>query len=160
MSDLTSTYVSHHSMNLYRLNSCALVTPYGAKILVNIGSGYYRTWLLTEPNDYLNKCWLNSSRGLCHPPKNCNVVNVQEGNHYNAFENCTFNVKGTSPRGQWVGHEWYELKGLNINIDNDTRIISFTPIQWCIPMCGMVKVYKTFCAGYIAAISPNHIFSL
>ena len=52
---------------------------------------------LTAPSHYMSQHWLIISRVLCHSPKSNSTRNAHESNHHNVFENCTFNIKDTSP---------------------------------------------------------------
>ena len=53
---------------------------------------------LTAPSHYMNKFRLIVSRVLCHSPESYSNINAHESNHYNAFENYTFEIKVASNR--------------------------------------------------------------
>ena len=57
---------------------------------------------ITASSHYLNQCWL-ITRGVvwCSPESNF-TANVQAIILNNGFENHTYNITATSPRGQWI----------------------------------------------------------
>ena len=60
---------------------------------------------LTALIHYLNQCWLLINEVLSllwHSPESNCTVNAQITVLYNEFENYTFKIIPTSPRGQWV----------------------------------------------------------
>ena len=59
-------------------------------------------WCLTAPSHYLNQCWLITSEVLWHSPESNYTVSAQAPILYNKFENYTFKISATSPKGQWV----------------------------------------------------------
>ena len=74
---------------------CGLMTPYGERDLVNIGSG---NGLL--PDVCPMQCWLTGSYQW-DPAK------ITWGQFYNHFENYLSKLSFKSPRGQWVGYYLY-----------------------------------------------------
>ena len=52
---------------------------------------------------------LSICKVLCCSPYSNSTRNTHEGDHYNTFENQTFKIKATSPRGQWVKPELGQL---------------------------------------------------
>ena len=84
-----------------QLSHCHVEMPYCIMDLTrHIGSG---TGLCpTAPNHYLNQCWLVMSRVLLHSAKDNSNGNTHEVITTTHFENHTFKVKATSPRGQCV----------------------------------------------------------
>ena len=57
---------------------------------------------LTAPSHYQNQCWLVNRVLLCYSLKDNSAGNVHESNHCNTYENYTFEINATYPRGQWV----------------------------------------------------------
>ena len=57
---------------------------------------------LTEPSHHLNQCWLIISEVLWHWAESNFTASTQALILYNDFENHTFKISFTSPRGQWV----------------------------------------------------------
>ena len=54
---------------------------------------------------YLKQCWLFISEVLWHPRESNFIGVVQTTILYNKFENYSFKIVATSPRGQWVNLE-------------------------------------------------------
>ena len=48
---------------------------------------------LMAPSHYLNRCWFITSRVLWNSPNGNTLENAHENNHYNVFENETFEIK-------------------------------------------------------------------
>ena len=53
------------------------------------------------PSHNLNQCWLMTNKAPWHSPKSYFTASDQATALYNKFENHTFKIKATSPRGQW-----------------------------------------------------------
>ena len=53
-------------------------------------------------SDYLNQCRLTISEVLWHAPEDKFIQIAQESNSWCEFENYTYKIIPTSPRGQWV----------------------------------------------------------
>ena len=75
---------------------------------------------LTAPSHYLNQCWLLISQILWHSPESNFTLTAHATILYNEFENHTFKIPATSPRGEpvncvscllqtWSHHGYLEL---------------------------------------------------
>ena len=59
---------------------------------------------LTAPSLYLNQCWLFINEGLLHSPETNFTVNSHDTILCKEFQNYTFKIIVTYPRGRWVNN--------------------------------------------------------
>ena len=79
-------------------------------------SGLTLACCLMAPSHYLDQCLLIISAALWHSPKSHFTASDQATILHNEFENCTFKITATSPRGQWVNiamfYQYWRWHGL------------------------------------------------
>ena len=77
------------------------------------------------PSHYLNQYWLLISEVLWHSPVS---ASAQATIMYHEFENYTFIITGTYPRGQWVKSS--EIKARFLSIISHRLISIMQPFKW------------------------------
>ena len=108
--------------------SCGRLWPSDAILRQGSGStlAQVMTCCLTAPSHCLNQCWLIFCGVLYNSPEVNSTGNAYESNHYNAFENDTFKIKVTTPRGQWVNMDYVKGDSLQSHTYHDFDEISVT----------------------------------
>ena len=89
---------------------------------------------LMAPSHYLNQCWLLISEVLKHSLDSNFIGGAEATILCYEFENYTFNITATSPRGHWVketGKSWPKTQNLPHSVDTVfTSSVYFTPHIW------------------------------
>ena len=84
----------------------------------------------------LNQCWLIISEVLWHSPENNFTAIVQSIILYNKFENYTFKIIVTFPRGQWVEYLAVFGKG-ELQIDGSVQDCAVTLMHYQTSYCSL-----------------------
>ena len=85
-------------LNLLWSAACIIWSQANKKVSI----GTVMACCLTTPSHYPKQCWIFVSEVLWHLHKSNFTVSVQSTILYNEFQNHTFKIITTSPRGQWV----------------------------------------------------------
>ena len=92
-----------------KLTHCGLVTLFGSRNLGQHQLTQVMACCLTALSHYLHQCWVLISEVLWHSPKSNFRASARASVLYGEFENHTFNIFATTPRGQWANC-YYDLK--------------------------------------------------
>ena len=103
-------------------NSCAFISSWTSDAIWRRRSGstlaQVMAWCLTAPSHYLNQCWL-IIKGVRWRSPESNSTSAHEIQLY-VFEDYTFEIATTSPKGQWVNppHADHRRAGIVFRKDN------------------------------------------
>ena len=85
---------------------------------------WYISIFSSEPNHYLNQCWLVIGEVLRHSPQGSFTGNAQDNYPWYEFEKYLY----TSPRGQWVNQSASEQQHSGSLIQSEKQISSWVKL--------------------------------